>query len=318
MKKRIVFVLLVLLIVSAIIPAFAHSGRTDSDGGHTDKSTGEYHYHHGYSAHQHTNGECPYDFDDKTDHSSSSTSYTKTSLLDEFKASKTYEDGYDKGYDVGHEVGRNKGYLQGEKAGYDKGYADGKPSVPGWCFVVFVIAGIVILIIYFCYVDNIKRTRRTEKSLQQDILKLKEINATLEHSNEDLTKQLAFQDQYVRKIKNIANGLASEAEEETLKLLLNNIFTGKLQIPDNIYFLDDLTPVSGAVSKEKPYGDLTAYVSTNGSRYHLNSSCCSGYYKGVHMFKVIGRFSPCKKCVKKALTEVPDWYKDFESFVNKK
>ena len=49
-------------------PAFAHSGRTDSRGGHYDRSTGEYHYHHGYSAHQHENGVCPYDYNDATDH----------------------------------------------------------------------------------------------------------------------------------------------------------------------------------------------------------------------------------------------------------
>ncbi len=50
-------------------PAFAHSGRTDSKGGHYDRSTGEYHYHHGYKAHQHENGVCPYDYKDATDHS---------------------------------------------------------------------------------------------------------------------------------------------------------------------------------------------------------------------------------------------------------
>lgn len=41
-------------------PALAHSGRTDSHGGHYDRSTGEYHFHHGYKAHQHPNGVCPY------------------------------------------------------------------------------------------------------------------------------------------------------------------------------------------------------------------------------------------------------------------
>jgi len=51
---------------------FAHSGRTDGNGGHTDSDTGEYHYHHGYPAHDHydidDDGDldCPYDFDDKT------------------------------------------------------------------------------------------------------------------------------------------------------------------------------------------------------------------------------------------------------------
>lgn len=61
-KKYLAF----LLIMSFIIPfaAFAHQGNTDSNGGHN--SDNGYHYHHGYPAHQHENGECPYDFDDKT------------------------------------------------------------------------------------------------------------------------------------------------------------------------------------------------------------------------------------------------------------
>lgn len=48
-----------------IITAQAHSGRTDSQGGHHDNQNksglGSYHYHHGYSAHLHPGGVCPYD-----------------------------------------------------------------------------------------------------------------------------------------------------------------------------------------------------------------------------------------------------------------
>lgn len=57
--------------------ASAHSGKTDSNGGHYDSSTGEYHYHHGYPAHQHydIDGDgiidCPYKFNDKTNHNGS-------------------------------------------------------------------------------------------------------------------------------------------------------------------------------------------------------------------------------------------------------
>lgn len=58
-----------LLCIACLIPitASAHSGGTDYKGGHYNRSTGEYHYHHGYSAHQHidSNGdgilECPYE-----------------------------------------------------------------------------------------------------------------------------------------------------------------------------------------------------------------------------------------------------------------
>lgn len=39
----------------------AHSGRTDSQGGHYNRKTGEYHFHHGYPAHDHPGGVCPYD-----------------------------------------------------------------------------------------------------------------------------------------------------------------------------------------------------------------------------------------------------------------
>ena len=48
-----------------VITAQAHSGRTDSQGGHRDNKNksglGSYHYHHGYSAHLHPGGICPYD-----------------------------------------------------------------------------------------------------------------------------------------------------------------------------------------------------------------------------------------------------------------
>ena len=59
-------------------PAEAHSGRTDSSGGHHDyknkSGLGSYHYHHGYSAHLHPNGVCPY--------SSNSTSTTSSTPVE--------------------------------------------------------------------------------------------------------------------------------------------------------------------------------------------------------------------------------------------
>lgn len=79
MRKRLLaFLLAFLLLLSPNV--LAHSGKTDANGGHYDRSTGEYHYHHGYPAHQHYDMDgdgvvdCPYDFEDKTDHSSRSDS----------------------------------------------------------------------------------------------------------------------------------------------------------------------------------------------------------------------------------------------------
>lgn len=61
--KKVIIALLV--VCSLITTVSAHSGRTDSSGGHKDNKNksglGSYHYHcGGYSAHLHTNGYCPY------------------------------------------------------------------------------------------------------------------------------------------------------------------------------------------------------------------------------------------------------------------
>ena len=67
--KRLLVLLLALLLS---LPVLAHSGGTDSKGGHN--GPGGYHYHHGYPAHQHEGGQCPYDFDDRTGESSGTSS----------------------------------------------------------------------------------------------------------------------------------------------------------------------------------------------------------------------------------------------------
>lgn len=59
-KISLILISIVVIILGSCVAVFAHPGKTDSDGGHFDRSTGEYHYHHGYPAHQHENGTCPY------------------------------------------------------------------------------------------------------------------------------------------------------------------------------------------------------------------------------------------------------------------
>lgn len=74
--KKFFYCLVLLLFFISVPSAASHPGRTDSSGGHYDKSTGEYHYHHGYEAHQHYDmdgdgiPDCPYDYEDRTNHNS--------------------------------------------------------------------------------------------------------------------------------------------------------------------------------------------------------------------------------------------------------
>lgn len=74
---RRIFILIfifVVFIVLSLSPS-AHSGGTDSAGGHYDRDSGTYHYHHGYSAHNHFDKDgdgiaeyCPYNDDAESNH----------------------------------------------------------------------------------------------------------------------------------------------------------------------------------------------------------------------------------------------------------
>ncbi len=49
------------IVICCIQGVYSHSGGTDHQGGHFNRRTGEYHFHHGMSAHQHSADQCPYD-----------------------------------------------------------------------------------------------------------------------------------------------------------------------------------------------------------------------------------------------------------------
>ena len=56
MFNRIYFLI---CMIALSLTLSAHSGGTDSKGGHRNHRTGEYHYHHGMGPHKHTkNGTC--------------------------------------------------------------------------------------------------------------------------------------------------------------------------------------------------------------------------------------------------------------------
>lgn len=75
-KFALACILSLSLTISAPFISTAHSGRTDSNGGHRDNKNvsglGYYHYHHGMGPHLHPNGVCPY---------SSQSSTTKKSVV---------------------------------------------------------------------------------------------------------------------------------------------------------------------------------------------------------------------------------------------
>lgn len=80
-KRKVLSIIFIVLILSIPLTSLAHSGRTDSNGGHHDYNNksglGSYHYHHGMGPHLHPGGVCPYS--GSGDSNSSTDSYTPPS-----------------------------------------------------------------------------------------------------------------------------------------------------------------------------------------------------------------------------------------------
>lgn len=116
MKKQFEFIITFSLIFIILnISSSAHQGKTDHKGGHYVSGTNKYHYHHGYPAHNHTTGVCPYSTKKTTYTESTATYYDDTYI---YEYGEEYDDGYYDGYDDG-------GY-DGYDDGYEEGYNDGK------------------------------------------------------------------------------------------------------------------------------------------------------------------------------------------------
>lgn len=104
MRQLKIALLTLLLVVVTIIPSAAHSGRTDGSGGHTDRSTGDYHYHHGYPAHDHYDmdgdgdNDCPYSYR-ASNYSPKETKNSQSSSGSPSSKAKTED--YMRGYNAG-------------------------------------------------------------------------------------------------------------------------------------------------------------------------------------------------------------------------
>lgn len=147
LKKKILKTVIAIAIAMPLTTqlAFAHSGRTDSSGGHKDNKNasglGFYHYHcGGHPAHLHNGGVCPYSGTSSSSggsSSSSSNSNSNTSSQQSVIAAKKKE-ATDSGYNSGYEAGCNghvfndtnsSSYSTEYKSGYKNGYEKGKSEL---------------------------------------------------------------------------------------------------------------------------------------------------------------------------------------------
>ena len=114
-RKAGILILALMFVISQSLVVSAHSGRTDSSGGHHDyknvSGLGSYHYHcGGHPAHLHKNGVCPYD--SHTSHSNSGHSHhttTKKTTVSKYYKKATVKKVQKKLRSLGYKCGRADG-----------------------------------------------------------------------------------------------------------------------------------------------------------------------------------------------------------------
>lgn len=88
--RKILIVSMSLCLSLSSIMSSAHSGRTDSSGGHHDyknaSGLGSYHYHHGMGPHLHKNGVCPYSSSAKSSGTKKSSKYYNVTTVRKVQA----------------------------------------------------------------------------------------------------------------------------------------------------------------------------------------------------------------------------------------
>lgn len=309
--KRFLAISLCLFLTILPITAHAHSGRTDASGGHYDRTTGEYHYHHGYPAHDHYDMDgdgildCPYDFNEKNNgikeniSESSGVKNTISTVRDSPEEKEKSEM-----RDILIVIALSfiivfGQYLVIRQKNYDIAYWKNKLDL-----------------------DLKKQKNEYEakitasESLEEILAKIasgkreeSEIRMHIAHEYEELEK---VKQQRRRKEAEIQS-LISHGYEELEKIKQKRKIMK--QAPLDVSFGEDGMPIYWKPNPKKPYGDYTVYFNEKSGIYHVDHYCASYVSKETHIFKVIDRARPCKKCAEGFFNfvSVPDWYKSEQS-----
>ena len=312
MKKYIAALIILLMLP---VTVFAHSGNTDSNGGHKDGS--DYHYHHGYPAHDHYdmdgNGtvDCPYDFDDRT------------------------------GWNSGSNTDKNKSTSTTSS---EKKTSQEKKTKPVWPIILQVFIAAVCLGTIALLVKISK-----EKSIEIELLKdqidftqkccneeIEYFQASIDQQVEENTKDVvsrrnrtvqALQARCNRKDHEIQDLLStlhllrdfypqSTAQSRLTRSLqrYGEIQGKNISIPDDVVFINGRYPVKGNINEDRPFGDYTIFIADKGHVYHSKRWCGSTYsLKAKHIFEVTGPIRPCKNCGKPVDLTIPEWYIEFRN-----
>lgn len=343
-KLRMVIWLLLCTSVLFLIPTSAHSGGTDSNGGHTDHSTGEYHYHHGYSAHQHVDGVCPYNGVVYSYTGTTAQQNTKDRINELLETEKQYADLQDSYHAV-----------ISQRDAYDKERKELKKSIDQleaniseleteidqinqkcskaqskniWYFWGGICAVILVIIIADVRSSELKRNAE-ELSSNVSQLKTERKNAETARDCAYAERDNAFNQRTAAllELNHLAKQwealeyrqqLALQSGQDSVEPELSDIDTSNLpcremaRVPDDVLFGDDHWPLMvGGKS-------AIVYVNKPRTRYHRRTCRYSEGATAENVYRVPVECEPCRFCEPIVVQGKPGWLIDYQAFIKKK
>ena len=331
------------VIMMSICPVevFGHSGRTDGSGGHYNRSTGEYHWHHGYGAHQHEDMDgdgdldCPYDFRDTTGSSSGSSS----------SGSSTYSRPPASPTPYRTPLPRNTPTPDPEMtsppnaAEADENNDNEQRRHWKVAFIIVSIAALLIVVLiqhgrirnlqYYHKreIDLYKEKREEELAIHKRTVQQLE-EAVIKQKRDEEQRVMSLKEAHRYEVRKLQRKLSTVSKVALRSISLDSQISVKnciqkydtdktIDIPKDVYFLPGFRPVNGKVTLERIYGDYTVFVSKHGQCYHSDPYCSGMELRPAHVFDVFNKKRRCEKCFLAPSPNIPQWYIDLSEIYDR-
>lgn len=326
LKRILTFLFILAFPLLLVFRVYAHPGKTDEYGGHYDRSTGEYHYHHGFEAHQHVdlNGDgtpdCPFEFVDKTGQNSGGSGYASSFVS---SSAETKPPEY---FTIVKEVVKEN--------------VVSVEVLPEWVNYALIGSGIVFLVMFIMIRAKSSDIRLLNSQLdrfRKELSDEKNKNLALQSENEALlndnaTMQLSIETVKTNSMLEIikSNKLASdEIKQERERrvglynAILDNALIDRIKADlgeDYLLILSGGPPGTTFDDKGLPHKiengfDIFLIPVSDSGKYHRNSCRYAKINKRIHAVlinKNSYKYSPCYIC----FPSVPDtdWIKKYHQY----
>lgn len=344
LRKIKTFTTIFLCVALFSIPTSAHSGGTDSNGGHYNHSTGEYHYHHGYSAHQHIDGVCPYNGVVYSYTGTTSQQNTENRVNELLETEKKYadlqesynavvaqRDTYDKeSKSLRETVNQLKSSINELETEIDQisQERDKAETKNIWYFWGGIGAIILVIIIADARSSGTKRElKKVSNTLSQIEADRKAAEDARDRACEERDNALKQRMAALFELNHLAKQwetlehrqqLALQSGQEPAEPELSDIDTSNLpcremaRVPDDVLFGENHWPIM--VGEQS----TIVYVNHTKTRYHKRNCRYSVGAITTNVYQLPPNCEPCRSCNPIVVQGKPGWLIDYQSFIKKK